>query len=59
MTSVLIFGSIDLSMGALCSVSNVLYVRIVVLSPNYKAAGWRNTARWPMAWRWWLACWWA
>ena len=40
MTSILIFGSIDLSMGAMCSVANVLYVRIVVLFSNhYEAAG--------------------
>jgi len=40
MTSVLIFGSIDLSMGAMCSVSNVLYVRIIVMfGEKYKAAG--------------------
>ena len=40
MTSVLIFGSIDLSMGAMCSVSNVLYVRIIVMfAEKYKAAG--------------------
>ena len=40
MTSVLIFGSIDLSMGAMCSISNVLYVRIIVLfGEKYKAAG--------------------
>lgn len=40
MTSVLIFGSIDLSMGAMCSVSNVLYVRIIILfADKYKAAG--------------------
>ena len=31
MTSVLMFGSIDLSMGAMCSVSNVLYVRIIIM----------------------------
>ncbi len=51
MTSVLIFGSIDLSMGALCSVSNVLYVRIVVaFSESYKAAGLEEySAAWPMA----------
>lgn len=50
MTSVLIFGSIDLSMGALCSVSNVLYVRIVVaFSESYKAAGLEEySAAWPM-----------
>ena len=40
MTSVLIFGSIDLSMGAMCSVSNVLYVRIIVsFSEKFKAQG--------------------
>lgn len=40
MTSVLIFGSIDLSMGAMCSVSNVLYVRIILLFVDrYNAAG--------------------
>ena len=40
MTSVLIFGSIDLSMGAMCSVSNVLYVRIIVIfSEKFKAEG--------------------
>ena len=40
MTSVLIFGSIDLSMGAMCSVSNVLYVRIILMFANrYKEAG--------------------
>ena len=40
MTSVLMFGSIDLSMGAVCSVSNVLYVRIIVLfSERFKAEG--------------------
>lgn len=40
MTSVLIFGSIDLSMGSMCSVANVLYVRIIVsFSDRYKAAG--------------------
>lgn len=40
MTSVLIFGSIDLSMGAMCSVSNVLYVRIIVtFSERFKAQG--------------------
>ncbi len=31
MTSVLIFGSIDLSMGAVCSVSNVLFVKFLTL----------------------------
>ena len=40
MTSVLMFGSIDLSMGAVCSVSNVLYVRIIVMfSERFKAEG--------------------
>lgn len=40
MTSVLIFGSIDLSMGAMCSIANVLYVRIIVMfGEKYKAAG--------------------
>lgn len=40
MTSVLIFGSIDLSMGAICSIANVLYVRIIVVfGESYKAAG--------------------
>lgn len=40
MTSVLIFGSIDLSMGAMCSVSNVLYVRIIVtFAEKFKAQG--------------------
>ena len=40
MTSVLMFGSIDLSMGAVCSVSNVLYVTIIVkFSDYYKANG--------------------
>lgn len=40
MTSVLMFGSIDLSMGAMCSVSNVLYVRIILLyADKFKAAG--------------------
>lgn len=40
MTSVLIFGSIDLSMGAMCSIANVLYVRIIVtFGEKYKAAG--------------------
>ena len=40
MTSVLIFGSIDLSMGAMCSVANVLYVRIIVIfGEKYKAQG--------------------
>ena len=40
MTSVLIFGSIDLSMGAMCSVSNVLYVRIICMfAEKYKAQG--------------------
>lgn len=43
MTSVLMFGSIDLSMGAVCSVSNVLYVRIIVLfSERFKAEGVEN-----------------
>lgn len=40
MTSVLIFGSMDLSMGAMCSISNVLYVRIIIMfGEKYKAAG--------------------
>ena len=40
MTSVLMFGSIDLSMGAMCSVSNVLYVRIILMfADKYKEAG--------------------
>ncbi len=40
MTSVLMFGSIDLSMGAMCSVSNVLYVRIILLyADKFKEAG--------------------
>ncbi len=40
MTSVLMFGSIDLSMGAVCSVSNVLYVRIIILyADKFKEAG--------------------
>ena len=40
MTSVLIFGSIDLSMGAMCSVANVLYVRIIVtFADKFKAQG--------------------
>ncbi len=40
MTSVLMFGSIDLSMGAVCSVSNVLYVRIIIMySEKFQAAG--------------------
>jgi ribose/xylose/arabinose/galactoside ABC-type transport system permease subunit len=30
MTMILLFGSIDLSMGAVCSVSNVLYVRLLL-----------------------------
>lgn len=42
MTSVLIFGSIDLSMGACCSVSNVLFVKFLVLygdqMPNMQIA---------------------
>ena len=43
MTSVLIFGSIDLSMGAMCSIANVLYVRIIILfGEKYKAAGVEN-----------------
>lgn len=50
MTSVLIFGSIDLSMGALCSVSNVLYVRIILaFNESYTAAGLEEySATWPM-----------
>ena len=40
MTSVLIFGSIDLSMGAMCSIANVLYVRIIVMfGEKFKAQG--------------------
>ena len=40
MTSVLVLGSIDLSMGAMCSVSNVLYVRIILLfKEHYTAIG--------------------
>lgn len=40
MTSVLIFGSMDLSMGAMCSISNVLYVRIIIMfGEKFKAAG--------------------
>ena len=40
MTSVLLFGSIDLSMGAVCSVSNVTFVRILKLySDMYAASG--------------------
>ena len=40
MTSVLLFGSIDLSMGAVCSVSNVLFVKCLkAFSDNYAAAG--------------------
>ncbi len=40
MTSVLMFGSIDLSMGAVCSVSNVLYVRIIIMyADKFKEAG--------------------
>lgn len=31
MTSILMFGSIDLSLGSLCSVSNVLFVRIIAV----------------------------
>lgn len=43
MTSVLIFGSTDLSMGAMCSVSNVLYVRIILIfAERYKAEGVEN-----------------
>ena len=43
MTSVLMFGSIDLSMGAMCSVSNVLYVRIIIMyADKCKAAGIEN-----------------
>ena len=43
MTSVLMFGSIDLSMGAMCSVSNVLYVRIILIyAEKCKEAGIEN-----------------
>ena len=40
MTSILMFGSIDLSLGSVCSVSNVLYVRIIVTyAEKFKEAG--------------------
>ena len=43
MTSILMFGSIDLSLGSVCSVSNVLYVRIIIsYADKYKEAGIEN-----------------
>ena len=43
MTSILMFGSIDLSLGSVCSVSNVLYVRIIITyADRYKEAGIEN-----------------
>lgn len=35
MTSILIFGSIDLSLGSMCSVCNVLFVRIISIYQEY------------------------
>ena len=43
MTSILMFGSIDLSLGSVCSVANVLYVRIIIsYADKYKEAGIEN-----------------
>ena len=40
MTSILLFGSIDLSMGAVCSVSNVMFVKcLTTFSEMYVASG--------------------
>lgn len=39
MTMVLLIGSIDLSMGAVCSVSNVLYVRLMLMYGEENPAG--------------------